>query len=233
MTENLKQQTLAIDIGGSGIKVMVLDEVGNPISDRSRVETPQPATPDAVITEIIGLARGKVFDRVSVGFPGVVKAGITQTAANLDPSWLEFDLATALVAKLSRPVKVINDADVQGLGAILGQGVELVITLGTGVGSALFLNGKLVPNLELGHHPFRKGETYEQQLGQAALDAVGKKRWHKRLAKAIVTLEHAFNYDTLYIGGGNAKKIELEVRANVKIISNLSGLLGGIALWQE
>lgn len=230
---NQLPQTLAVDIGGSGIKVMVLDSQGNPLSDRDRRETPQPALPEAVVTVILELAQGKTFDRVSVGFPGVVKGGVTLTAANLTPEWIGFDLGKTLCDRLGKPTRVINDADMQGLGAISGQGVELVVTLGTGFGSALFLQGHLVPNLELGHHEFRKGETYEQQLGRAALDTVGKKKWNERLGKAIASLEHLFNYDNLYIGGGNAKKVELELPPRVQLVPNISGLLGGIALWRE
>jgi len=162
-----------------------------------------------------------------------VRKGVIGTAVNLDPDWVNFDLATALSEKLQKPVRVANDADIQGMGAISGAGVEMVITLGTGVGSALFLNGKLVPNLELGHHPFRKGETYEEQLGRAALDEIAKKRWNRRLEKAIASLGYAFNYDCLYIGGGNTDKISFELPANVKVVPNVTGILGGIALWRE
>lgn len=231
---NVQQmQTLAVDIGGSGIKVMVLDAAGNPLTERDRLPTPQPATPDAMIAIVTQLAQDKTFDRVSVGFPGVVRAGVIETAANLDPGWIGINLATTLTHYLDRPVRVANDADIQGLGAVLGYGVELMVTLGTGFGSALFLNGRLVPNLELGHHPFRKGQTYEEQLGRAALDDIGKKRWNQRLLKAIATLSHAFNYDFLYLGGGNTKKIEVELPPNVKITPNITGLLGGIALWRD
>lgn len=234
MLEKTQQKkTLAIDIGGSGIKVLVLDDRGEPIDDRDRLETPHPATPEPIIAAILELAKGKEYDRVSVGFPGVVRVGVTETAANLHPDWIGFDLGAILTEKLGKPVRVLNDADMQGLGAVCGEGIELVITLGTGVGSALFLHGSLVPNLELGHHPFRKGETYEEQLGRAALDEVGKKRWNNRLEKAIATLSHAFNYDYLYIGGGNTKKIEIDLPARVQIVPNISGLTGGIALWRN
>lgn len=226
-------KTLAVDIGGSGIKVMVLDKDGNPLTERDRLETPSPAKPTPIIDIILKLAADKEFDRVSVGFPGVVKSGVIFTAANLDSDWIRFDLGGTLSSLLHKPVRVINDADMQGLGAVVGEGVELVITLGTGLGSALFLNGRLVPNLELGHHEFRKGETYEQQLGRAALEEDGKKKWNDRLLKAIASLEHLFNYDTLYIGGGNTKFITVNLPANVKIVPNISGLLGGIALWWE
>ncbi len=226
-------RTLSVDIGGSGIKVIVLDTTGKPQTERARVETPQPAKPEAVIAAITELATGQSFDRVSVGFPGVVRNGVIETAANLTPDWVGLDLGKVLSERLGKPVRVANDADMQGLGAISGQGVELVVTLGTGFGSALFVDGKLVPNLEMGHHEFRKGETYEEQLRRVTLDEVGAKRWNHRLERAIRSLQHLFNYDYLYIGGGEAKKVTIELPSNVKIISNVSGLLGGIALWRD
>lgn len=226
-------KTMAVDIGGSGIKVMVLDGEGNPLTERDRQPTPQPATPDAVLAVITQLTEGKDFDRVSVGFPGVVRHGKTETAVNLHPDWQGYDLAGTLHAQLRKPVRAANDADIQGLGAIAGQGVELVVTLGTGFGSALFLNGKLVPNLELGHHAFRKGNTYEEQLGNVVLEEIGKKKWNERLERAIAQLALVFNYDTLYLGGGNAKEIKIDLPSNVKTVPNIAGLLGGIALWKE
>jgi polyphosphate glucokinase len=227
------KQTLAVDIGGSGVKVMLLDEVGNSLSDRDRLPTPQPPLPEVILDAVASLAENKEYDRISVGFPGVVRQGITETAANLTPEWIGFDLATALTKRLEKPTRVINDADMQGLGSVVGKGVELVITLGTGVGSALFLNGNLVPNLELGHHPFRKGETYEEQLSREAMDRHGKKRWNERLEKAIALLQRVYNYDILYLGGGNAKLITLPLPANVQTVHNIAGLLGGIALWKS
>ena len=227
-------RTLAIDIGGTGIKAIILDEKGNPTTERARVETPQPATPDAVTKTIVDLVQKQgEYDRVSVGFPGVVRSGKTETAHNLDKKWIGFDFAKALSKKLNKPVRVCNDADVQGFGAIEGQGVELVITLGTGVGSALFLNGRLVPNLEMAHHPYRRGRTYEEILGKKALDKIGKKKWSKRLQRAIKHWEALFNYDHLYIGGGNAKKIKFKLPPNVRAVENVAGLLGGIALWRD
>lgn len=163
----------------------------------------------------------------------MVRNGITNTAVNLHPDWINFDLATALSLLLKKPIKVVNDADMQGLAAIYGQGVELVITLGTGFGSALKVNGKLLPNLEMGHYRFRKGVTYEEQLGRAALEQIGDEKWNKRLHKAIDSLQHLFNYDYLYIGGGEAENINLDLSANIKVIPNIFGLLGGIALWRD
>jgi len=233
-TENNSIRTLAVDIGGSGIKTIVLDEAGSAITERNRVPTPDPAKPDPVIEAIANLAAEQgEFERSSVGFPGVVKHGIVYTAVNLHKDWREFHLEKTLSEKLAKPVRVCNDADIQGLGAIAGSGVELVITLGTGFGTALFVDGKLVPNLEGGHHQFRKGETYEEQLGRSALEKIGKKRWNKRLEKAIDSLENLFNCDRIYIGGGEAKKIAIDLPESVTIIPNISGLLGGIALWKD
>ena len=228
------QKTLTIDIGGSGIKAMILDVEGNPIGNRRRVPTPRPARPDAVLEAIVKLTEGQSdFDRVSVGFPGVIRKGVTETAVNLHKDWIGFDLEGTLSKRLGKPIRALNDADVQGFGAISGKGVELFVTLGTGFGSALFLDGKLVPNLEVAHHPFHNGRTYEKHLGSAALDKTGRKKWQRRVMQAIAALEHLFNYDTLYIGGGNARRLTLDLPPNVIIIPNVAGLLGGIALWRD
>ena len=128
------------------------------------------------------------FDRVSVGFPGVTKNGVIYTAPNLGKGWNNFALEQKLRRALKRPVRVANDADVQGLGSVTGHGVELVITLGTGVGSVVFVNGNRI-HLELGHHPFHKGKTYEDELGHRMLLKKGKKWWNKRLREAIEDLK--------------------------------------------
>ena len=227
-------RTLAIDIGGSDIKGMVLDELGKPVSEHVRIKTPKPATPVSVLQTICEIAAQlATFDRISVGFPGVVRNGVTETAPNLDPSWAGVQLAREMSQRLLKPVRVANDADIQGYGAIQGRGVELVITLGTGLGSALFLNGKLVPNLEAAHHSFHKGKTYEECLGIRAFEKSGPKRWNKSLRLAIRELEKMFNYDCLFIGGGNARKISGELPLNTKVVNNVAGLLGGIALWRD
>lgn len=227
-------RTLAIDIGGSGVKTMVLDDQGVPLTERARAPTPRPATPTAVLKVIATLidSQGR-FDRVSVGFPGVVRNGVIETAPNLHKAWRGFDLGASLAKTLARPARIVNDADMQGFGAITGSGVELVVTLGTGFGSALFVDGRLVPNLEVAHHRFYRGKTYEELLGNAARKKAGKKRWNKSLAKAIADLNDLFHYDRLYIGGGNTKHIDIDLPSNVTIVSNVAGLIGGIALWQN
>jgi polyphosphate glucokinase len=225
--------TLAIDIGGSGLKIQALSPEGTPISDRLRVPTPNPATTTAILSALDDLKVSVPrFDRVSVGFPGVIKQGKTLTAANLDPGWIGFPLAKTLEKRWGKPVRMANDCAVGGYGVIQGHGVELVITLGTGMGSALFTEGLLCPGLELGHHPWRK-KTYEGYLGKRGLEKQGRKRWNKLLKLAIAQTAATFNWDTLYIGGGNAKKATLEPSPNIKIISNEEGLLGAMALWRD
>jgi polyphosphate glucokinase len=226
-------RTLAVDIGGSGIKAIVLDDQGQPMTERSRIPTPPKATPKQAIDLIRELAKKQGgFDRVSVGFPGVVKNGIIYTAANLGKGWNGFDFEKGLRQKLKRPVRVANDADVQGLGCVTSHGLELVITLGTGFGSVVFVNGARL-HLELGHHPFHKGRTYEDELGRRALKRKGQKKWNQLLREAIDDLDQTFNYDRLYIGGGNTKFITFKLPATVKVVSNEAGLLGGIKLWQK
>lgn len=226
--------TLAIDVGGTGVKGQLLNARGKPISERERHPTPIPATPAAVLTLMDEIAKklGQ-FDRVAVGFPGVVKRGATLTAHNLDKKWIGFDLEKILMRRWRKPVRVANDAAVQGLAAIHGKGVELVITLGTGFGSSLFIDGFLVPGLELAHHPWRKNKTYEEFFGRKGFAKLGRKRWNKLLEKAIVQLESLFNCDHLYIGGGNAVKIDFALPKEVTRVPNEDGLLGGVALWRS
>ncbi len=228
-------RTLAIDIGGTGIKMIVLDPGGHPLNERARELTPHPASPKAVLSVIRKMVPAQPkFDRVSVGFPGVVVRGVVRTAPNLDNKlWAGHDLQTEIHAIAKKPVRVINDADLQGYGVIRGNGVELVLTLGTGLGAALFVDGHLVPNLELGHHPFRKGETYEERVSNAELKRIGKKRWGKRVHRVIEQLEPIFNYDDLYLGGGNARKLDHDLPKNVHVFENVEGLAGGIRLWAD
>lgn len=227
--------TLAIDIGGTGLKACVLDAHGKMITDRVRIPTPKPCPPGRLIGLLAKLvAPLPAADRVSVGFPGVVRRGKILTAHNLGQrAWQGFDLDLALTRKLRKPVRVLNDADIQGLGAIKGRGVELVITLGTGVGSSLAEDGRLSTHLELAHHPFRKGQTYEEQLGKIAFEEIGRRRWRKRVAHAIETLRALTHFDHLYFGGGNAQEIKDKLPPNVSIVSNDLGMKGGIWLWKE
>ncbi len=226
--------TLAIDIGGSGLKMLVLDTLGQQVTQKTRVATPHPAFPDAILNTLDEQfkAHGN-FDRISAGFPGVVVNGVTLSAPNLHTDWNGFDLAMALEKLTSVPVHVANDADIQGYGVIEGNGVELVLTLGTGLGSALFVDGILVPNLELGHHLFEKGLTYESLLGQSARKSAGNKRWSERFLRALAQIDTLFNPRIIYVGGGNAKKLKVSLPEKAKVTQNIAGILGGIKLWDH
>jgi len=227
-------RTLAIDIGGTGLKMMTLGPKGEPLNERDRQLTPEVPTPGAVLAVLeTMIASQPEFDRVSVGFPGVVHSGVTETAVNLHPDWRDYDLASSLERLTGKPTHAANDADVQGLAVIESVGVDLVITLGTGIGSALYVNGQSVSNLELAHHPFRKNKTYEEYLGNAARESMGKAKWNKRLKQAIALLDRTFNYRVLYLGGGNTDKIRFKLLPNVKVVPNVAGLLGGIRLWKS
>lgn len=226
--------TLCVDIGGTNMKAAVLDRQGRLLGDQRRLPTPKPATPDAVLATIAQLAAGlPAFARISVGFPGVVRAGTIATAPNLGtPAWRDFDLDGALSDNFGVPVRVLNDAAVQGLGVVEGPGLECVLTLGTGIGCALFRNRRLLLHLELGQHRARKRKTYDQYIGQAALADIGPERWNRRLRKAIDAVLILTSCDRLYVGGGNARKIKLELPASVRVVSNTAGITGGVRLWE-
>ena len=225
--------TLAIDIGGTHLKAGVLDTKANLVVPEARVETPEPAGPEAVVQALVQLIHplGE-FDRISIGFPGVVKSGHVITAPNLgNAAWRGYPLASVLTDHLSKPVRMLNDATVHGLGVIAGSGLECVITLGTGFGFALFDNGHLTPHLELAHHPIRTDTDYDQYVGDAALKSIGRKRWNKRVGRALACVANLTFYDTLYIGGGNARHLRLELEQNIHIVPNEAGITGGVRLW--
>ena len=228
-----KAKTLAIDVGGSHVKASVLDERGHMLHDRVKVDTPKRLTPPRLVTLIAKLvAPLPRFDRVSVGFPGVVRSGVVRTAPNLGTDRFRgFNLARALERRLRKPVRVENDADVQGLAVVKGKGVEMVITLGTGFGSSIFVDGRLGPHLELAHHSFRKDKTYEDELGDAARQRVGNASWQRHVVEAIESLRNLTNFDHLYIGGGNARLLDVKLPRDVSIVSNTAGIIGGVRLW--
>jgi polyphosphate glucokinase len=203
------------------------------LHDRVRAETPANLTPIRLVRIIADLAEVlPSYDRVSVGFPGVVRGGVIRTAVNLGDARLRgFNLARALKKRLGAPVRVCNDADMQGLGAIRGKGVEMVITLGTGFGTSIFENGRLGPHIELAHHPFHHDRTYEDELGDAALKEVGRRTWNRRLRRAIDTLRALTFFDHLYIGGGNSRLVRLKLPSDISIVDNAAGIIGGVRLW--
>jgi len=228
-------RTLAVDIGGTGVKLALLDGKGRILGESVRVPTPMPPVAPQLLTDTIGRAVAKLgpFDRASVGFPGMVRNGCVLTAPHLGTEvWAGFDLQKTLSERWQKPVRVMNDADVQGFGAVKGRGVEMVLTLGTGAGTALFEDGRILPHLELAHHPVHGKKTYDDYVGKAALDRKGAKKWNKRVERVIDILRRLVNFDHLYIGGGNAKHITFHLPHDVTIVPNSDGLTGGIALWR-
>ncbi len=240
--------TLAIDIGGTGLKASVLDAAGAMVADRVRVATSYPTPPDKLVADLVALvAPLPASDRASAGFPGMVRAGNILTAphfvtvdgpgSKVDPellaAWTDFPLAQTLTEKLGKPTKVANDADLQGAAVVKGEGLELVLTLGTGFGTGLFYDGHLLPHMEFAHAPFRKGETFNEQLGDRTRKDIGDDRWNKRATKAIEVFRNLVFFDHCYIGGGNAKRLEGTLADDVTVIDNSAGILGGIKLWDS
>lgn len=240
-------RTLSVDVGGSGIKASVLDQAGELLIDRVRVETPYPCPPERLVATITELTASlPPAHRASIGFPGLVRGGCVVEVPSLsrssydgdaDPElaahWHGFDLAKALYAVLEIPTLVVNDADMQGCAVVSGSGMEFVLTLGTGVGTALFHQGRLLPHLELSHGPFRDGQTFDIALGNVERKRIGKKRWVSRVREAITYFDDMIIFDRLYVGGGNAKHVEPEdVGPKGEIVSNSAGVIGGVRLWE-
>jgi len=239
-------RTLAIDVGGSGLKGAILDSKGEMLTERVRIETPYPCPPDRLVSSLTELTADLgERHRVSVGFPGLVRNGRVRNIPSLsrttydgdaDPeleaAWRGFDLAGALSTAFGVPTKVANDADVQGCAVVTGEGFEFVMTLGTGVGTALFLDGRLLPHLEAGHAPFRKGDTFEEQLGNVARKDIGNDRWRTRVLEAVLAYDRFLFFDTIHIGGGNAKHLDpLDLPHHARIVDNTAGITGGVRLW--
>jgi polyphosphate glucokinase len=239
--------TLAVDIGGTGLKASVLDAKGAMVADRVKIPTPYPLPPDKLVASLKRLvAPLPTTERAAVGFPGMVRGGVVLSAPHfvthdgpgsaidhhLEQQWARFDLAAALTGEFGVPTKVANDADIQGAAVVKGTGLELVITLGTGFGTGLFYDGELMPHLEIAHQPFRKGETYDDQLGEATRKEIGETRWNKRVMKAIDNMRALTLFDHLYIGGGNSRRVvRHHLPDDVTVVDNTAGILGGIRLW--
>lgn len=238
--------TLAIDVGGTGLKAAVLDSTGAMISERVRVPTPYPCPPDRLVNALSDLvAPLPTYGRVSVGFPGMVRSGCvlsapslsrvagpgTKVSSDLRRAWDGVDMVAALEEALGAPTRVVNDAEIQGAAVVRGRGLELVVTLGTGCGTGVFLDGRLAPHLELGQHPLRKGRTYDEVLGEAARKRAGNARWNRQVARAVRTLDVLLRFDRLYLGGGNSRRVTVALGPNVELVDNLAGILGGARLW--
>lgn len=230
----LSGDILAIDVGGSHIKGTILNSKGEWQMDYKRLPTPKDAKPADVLEVIAELAKDMPdYDKVSVGFPGYVRNGIVYTAPNLgNPNWKNIDLGQRISNLLQQPVRLVNDADQLGLGVVSGKGFELAVTLGTGFGTALLIDGYLLPHLELAHHPVTKEHDYDEYIGSKALEKEGKDKWNKRIAKVLDILKVVFNYDRLYLGGGNAEELDIELDNNIHLFTNKDGIKGGAKLWE-
>jgi polyphosphate glucokinase len=238
---------IGVDVGGSGIKAAAVDvSAGRLVTDRLRVATPVPATPDAVIRAMARLvtrtataAQGEIA-AIGIGVPSVVIDGVTTSAANIDPGWVDYPAQEALSKHLKRPVVVLNDADAAGIaemrfGAGVGkQGTVIVLTLGTGVGSALFYDGVLVPNLELGHMEIR-GRDAERRSAAAARVRRGLswKAWANDLDEHLDSIEKLFSPRLFILGGGVSKRADkfvdrLTVKAPIvaATLLNDAGIVG-------
>ena len=226
---------LAIDIGGTHIKGTVLDSDGNYLQKYQKIDTPSPSSPEKVMEVIKQIAAFfPEYDQIAAGFPGYVKDGVIKTAPKLGmDTWKDYPLAKKMQEILGKPALVINDADYQGLALASGKGLEMIITLGTGFGSALIVDGILYPHLEMSQHPLTKKKNYNDYIGEEALQKLGKKKWNKHLKKILEVLKTVFNYDHLYISGGNSEFINFSLDDNISVCGNKDGIKGGAVLWKQ
>jgi polyphosphate glucokinase len=235
-------EILGIDIGGSGIKGQPVNtETNELIGKRFRIETPRPATPAAIAEAVKKLVQHFNWDGpIGCGFPAVIQHGIVKTASNIDPSWIGTDVEALFRNASGNPVFVANDADIAGiaekqLGAgVHCHGVSLLITIGTGLGTALFIDNHLVPNTELGHLRL-KGKVAEHYASDATRKKEGLswEKWGKRFNKYLQHLEFLFSPDLFILGGGASKKMEKfaeHIKVNAQVVPaqllNQAGIVG-------
>jgi polyphosphate glucokinase len=210
-------EVFGIDVGGSGIKGAPVDtETGELLAERVRIKTPKPATPEAIVQTAVEVVRGSGLDGpVGCGFPAVIKGGVVRTAANIDKAVIGFDMQGRLEQELGSPVRVVNDADAAGLAEMrwgAGReeaGVVLMLTLGTGIGTSLFIGGRLLPNTELGHIEVR-GEEAEHRASDGARkrEDLSWKEYAGRLDEFLHRIEDLLWPDVIVVGGGISKKSE-------------------------
>lgn len=219
------------------------------LSDRVRTKTPYPLPPELLVATLVQLAAdvGAPFDRASVGFPGLIRDGIVHATPHYvneqgpftprDPvlytAWTGFDVRSALEDAFGVPTRVLNDAEIHGMACIEGKGLEIMLTLGTGLGVGLFDDGRLLPKIELSQAPFRKGESYDEQLGHHTRVRIGNSKWSRRVQMAIDGLRPVWWWDRLYVGGGGARHLRVILGPDVTMVPNEMGLLGGVRLWDR
>ena len=241
-------KTLAIDIGGTSFKAAILDPQGEMLTQQVRIDTPYPCFPEVFLSTLKDLVtKLPPAHRVTVGFPSLIRNGIVagipgslsrrvlngERDPELIDAWVGFEILQALTTTFELPTKVENDADVQGCAVVEGKGLEFVVTFGTGVGTALFWNGHLVPQLELSHGPFNSEMTHDIALGDGQLKKIGEAAWKERIHQGLAQFDAIVNWDHLYVGGGNARLLnQSDIGQNATLVSNANGLLGGIRIWE-
>jgi polyphosphate glucokinase len=244
------QATLCIDCGGGGVKAAVLDAAGTARSKPFRTPIAYPLPPAALVRMIVTLAaRLPPADRVTVGMPGMIRHGVvihtphyinragpgTREDPDLVAAWAGFDMRSELASALDLPVMVLNDAEVHGAGVIAGTGTELMCTLGTGLGTALFDGGSLAPHLEVSHAPAKRSLTFDEYIGEKERLALGDPLWSRRVLKLLDMLRPVFWWDRCYLGGGNSRMITATVLArladDVVVVPNAAGISGGVRVW--
>ena len=214
-------KVLVIDIGGTSVKMLVTGE-----TEPRKFLSGSKMTPSDMVAGVKELTADWAYDVISIGYPGVIKAGkIVTEPHNLAPKWVGFDFESAFGC----PVKLINDAALQALGSYQ-DGMLLFLGLGTGLGSALVAEGKVIP-LELAHLSYKKG-TYEDYIGIHGLHRLGKKKWQEHVHFGIASLIAAFNPDDVVIGGGNVKKLK-DLPLGCRPGDNANAFIGGFRLWEE
>jgi hypothetical protein len=220
-TNSAPKNILAVDIGGSKVKFLATGE-----TEPRRIPSGPELSPAQMVKAVRERSRDWRYDAVSIGYCGLVGgSGPLAEPENLGGGWVGFDFAAAFGC----PVRIVNDAAMQALGSYDG-GRMLFLGLGTGVGSVLIIDGTLVP-LELGELRHRGEETYSSRLGRRALDAVGKKRWRRRVLNVVPALQRAFLADYVVLGGGNAKLLKEPLPPGVRLGHNLTAFRGGFRLW--
>jgi polyphosphate glucokinase len=226
---------LSVDIGGTLVKACTVNVTGAMVAEWLNEPTPAVANPENVLRIIDTMVRSlPPFARISIGFPGVVRNGKILTAPNLDSAaWRQFDLASELRRRYSVDARILNDAIVQGLGVASEAGLQCVLTLGTGLGCALFQNKNFLVQLELGQHYAFDGMNYDTYVGHKAFLAVGRDDWNSRVRRTLDAVQSLVNFDRLYIGGGNARRIDFVLGDEVTLIPRTAGITGGACLWQD
>lgn len=243
--------TLTVDCGGLSLKASVLDSAGTMHAQPISIPTPYPLSPTRLIEAFEELAGNlPPFDRITIGMPGMIRHGVvvytphyintkgplTRVEPTLMELWRGFDMQSAVADRFKKPTLVMNDAEVHAAGLISGSGLEVVMTLGTGLGFAMFDGGKLAPHFELSHAPIRRSTSYDTWIGEHERRRLGDTFWSRRIRSMVEDLRPVFWWDKLFIGGGNSRRIKPEIVAqlgdDVVIVSNTAGILGGVRAWE-